>query len=66
MYADHVSCSRLEKSNFLDDLASLDPDLYNGLIQLKNYTGDVEKDLSLTFAIDEQGTCFFESFFKVH
>lgn len=36
----------------MDDLASLDPELYNGLVQLKNYKGDVA-DLSLTFAVDE-------------
>jgi len=43
----------LGKSSFLDDLASLDTDLYNGLIFLKHYTGDCE-DLSLTFSIDEE------------
>lgn len=40
----------LEKQSFLDDLASLDPDLYQGLIFLKNYTGDVE-DLALNFTV---------------
>ncbi|KAG1780772.1 HECT-domain-containing protein [Suillus placidus] len=46
----------LDKQSFLDDLASLDPDLYQGLIFLKNYTGDVE-DLALNFtvAIEEFG-----------
>lgn len=38
----------------MDDLLSLDPDLYHGLVYLKNYTGDVS-DLSLTFAVDEDG-----------
>jgi len=42
----------LGKTSFLDDLQSLDPDLYHGLVYLKNYTGDVS-DLSLTFAVDE-------------
>jgi len=40
----------LGKQSFLDDLASLDPDLYQGLIFLKNYTGNVE-DLSLNFTV---------------
>ncbi|KAF5367884.1 hypothetical protein D9615_010487 [Tricholomella constricta] len=46
----------LGKQSFLDDLASLDPDLYNGLIFLKHYTGNLE-DLALNFtiAIDEFG-----------
>lgn len=40
----------------VDDLASLDPELYNGLMFLKNYTGDVEADLSLNFSITDDGT----------
>jgi ubiquitin-protein ligase E3 C len=46
----------LGKQSFLDDLVSLDPDLYNGLIFLKHYTGNTE-DLSLNFtiAVDEIG-----------
>ncbi|EGN93917.1 hypothetical protein SERLA73DRAFT_189041 [Serpula lacrymans var. lacrymans S7.3] len=46
----------LGKQSFLDDLASLDPDLYQGLIFLKNYTGNPE-DLSLNFtaAVEEFG-----------
>ncbi|OAX36693.1 HECT-domain-containing protein [Rhizopogon vinicolor AM-OR11-026] len=40
----------LDKQSFLDDLASLDPDLYQGLIFLKNYTGNVD-DLALNFTI---------------
>ncbi|KAI6044738.1 HECT-domain-containing protein [Pisolithus marmoratus] len=46
----------LDKQSFLDDLASLDPDLYQGLVFLKNYTGNVE-DLSLnhTVATEEFG-----------
>ncbi|SCV74701.1 BQ2448_7730 [Microbotryum intermedium] len=38
----------------LDDLQSLDPELYSGLIQLKNYTGDVEADLSLNFTVTDE------------
>ncbi|RDB26515.1 hypothetical protein Hypma_005662 [Hypsizygus marmoreus] len=46
----------LGKQSFLDDLASLDPDLYNGLIFLKHYTGPVEElSLNFTVAIDEFG-----------
>ncbi|TEB27548.1 HECT-domain-containing protein [Coprinellus micaceus] len=46
----------LGKQSFLDDLASLDPDLYKGLIFLKHYQGNPE-DLSLNFtiAVDELG-----------
>ncbi|KXN82656.1 hypothetical protein AN958_02333 [Leucoagaricus sp. SymC.cos] len=46
----------LGKQSFLDDLASLDPELYNGLIFLKHYNGNPE-DLSLNFtvAVDEFG-----------
>ncbi|KAF5355124.1 hypothetical protein D9756_005712 [Leucocoprinus leucothites] len=46
----------LGKQSFLDDLVSLDPELYNGLIFLKHYTGNPE-DLSLNFtvAVDEFG-----------
>ncbi|KAJ7249220.1 hypothetical protein B0H12DRAFT_701469 [Mycena haematopus] len=40
----------LGKQSFLDDLASLDPDLYNGLIFLKHYAGNPE-DLSLNFTV---------------
>ncbi|KAH7906909.1 HECT-domain-containing protein [Hygrophoropsis aurantiaca] len=40
----------LGKQSFLDDLASLDPELYQGLIFLKNYTGNME-DLSLNFTV---------------
>ncbi|KAF9009589.1 hypothetical protein BDQ17DRAFT_1388399 [Cyathus striatus] len=46
----------LGKQNFLDDLNSLDPELYNGLIFLKHYPGNPE-DLALNFtvAIEELG-----------
>ncbi|KAI8973336.1 hypothetical protein BDF20DRAFT_792920, partial [Mycotypha africana] len=38
----------LGKVNYLDDLSSLDPELYKGLLAVKNYKGNVE-DLSLDF-----------------
>ncbi|KAF9522169.1 HECT-domain-containing protein [Crepidotus variabilis] len=46
----------LGRQSFLDDLSSLDPELYNGLIFLKHYAGNPE-DLSLNFtvAVDEFG-----------
>ena len=44
----------LGKQSYLDDLASLDQELYNGLLFLKNYDGNPE-DLSLTFAVVEDG-----------
>ena len=37
----------LAKSNQLDDLKSLDPQLYDNLLQVKYYDGNVE-DLGLT------------------
>ncbi|EJD34846.1 HECT-domain-containing protein [Auricularia subglabra TFB-10046 SS5] len=42
----------LSKQSFLDDLASLDRELYNGLIFLKHYQGNLE-DLALNFTINE-------------
>ncbi|CAO1636264.1 unnamed protein product [Sympodiomycopsis kandeliae] len=45
-----------QEHHFTDDLASLDsldPELYRGLVYLKNYTGDVENDLSLNFTITD-------------
>ncbi|KAG5644449.1 hypothetical protein DXG03_008348 [Asterophora parasitica] len=44
----------LGRQSFLDDLASLDPDLYSGLIFLKHYTGNPE-DLALNFTIAVDG-----------
>ncbi|KAI8805685.1 hypothetical protein BJ742DRAFT_819665 [Cladochytrium replicatum] len=44
----------LGRQSYLDDLPSLDLELYQGLVFLKNYTGDVEADLSLTFTVDDQ------------
>ncbi len=46
----------LGKQSFLDDLSSLDPDLYNGLIFLKHYDGNLE-DLALNFTMAVEGKC---------
>jgi ubiquitin-protein ligase E3 C len=40
----------LGRYNYVDDLPSLDPELYRNLMVLKTYDGDVE-DLGLNFAI---------------
>lgn len=48
---------RRQGMGHLDDLASLkslDPELYRGLIYLKNYAGDVETDLSLNFTVTDE------------
>ncbi|ETL93023.1 hypothetical protein L917_08734, partial [Phytophthora nicotianae] len=42
----------LGKFNYIDDLHSLDPELYKSLMRLKHYNGNVE-DLSLTFSVSE-------------
>ncbi|CAG8497361.1 5432_t:CDS:10 [Gigaspora margarita] len=41
----------LGERSYLDDLPSVDPELYQGLVYLKNYKGDVESDLSLNFTV---------------
>ena len=43
----------LGRKSHLDDLPLLDQELYNGLVFLKNYQGDVA-DLCLSFSIDSQ------------
>ena len=43
----------LGRQSYLDDLASLDKDLYKGLIMLKNYPNPEE--LALNFTVTEQG-----------
>ncbi|EIW51561.1 HECT-domain-containing protein [Trametes versicolor FP-101664 SS1] len=43
----------LGKQSWLDDLASLDPELYSGLIFLKHYEGDPE-ELSLNFTVSQE------------
>jgi hypothetical protein len=42
----------VDKSNSVDDLKTLDPDLYNNLMYLKYYEGNAE-DLGLYFAVSE-------------
>ncbi|KAG0174428.1 hypothetical protein DFQ30_004502 [Apophysomyces sp. BC1015] len=42
----------LGRVNYLDDLPSLDPELYKGLITVKNFPGNVE-DLCLDFTLTE-------------
>lgn len=47
----------LGPQSYLDDvasLASLDVDLYRGLMTLKNYTGDVENDFALNFTVVDE------------
>lgn len=46
----------LGRQTNLNDLASLDEELYQGLIKLKQYDGNVE-DLALTFTLDVDGAC---------
>ena len=43
----------------VDDLASLDPELYDGLVKLKTYDGNVS-DLGLTFSVDDEGAMAVE------
>ena len=47
----------LGRASGFDDLASFDPDLYQGLVKLKNYTESVE-DLSLNFAVTDDGRLY--------
>ena len=44
----------LGRQSFLDDLSSLDPELYNGLVFLKHYDGNLE-DLALNFTVATDG-----------
>ena len=37
----------------MNDLSILDPALYKGLMELKNYKGNVEEDFGLTFSLSE-------------
>jgi hypothetical protein len=54
----------LGRQTNLNDLASLDEELYQGLIKLKQYDGNVE-DLALTFTLDVDGACL-EPFPQMH
>ncbi|KAJ3269143.1 Ubiquitin-protein ligase E3B [Borealophlyctis nickersoniae] len=51
-FALFVYAKFLGRYNFLDELPSLDPELYKSLTFLKHYDGDCE-DLGLTFTIDQ-------------
>jgi hypothetical protein len=42
----------LGKFNYIDDLHSLDPEMYTSLMRLKHFDGQVE-DLALTFSVSE-------------
>ncbi|KAM0789662.1 hypothetical protein ACM66B_006527 [Microbotryomycetes sp. NB124-2] len=53
-FADFFLSKWLGRTSFLDDLASLDPELYNGLLFLKKHAGDVETDLSLNFTVSDE------------
>ncbi|KAJ1979654.1 ubiquitin-protein ligase (E3) [Dimargaris verticillata] len=44
----------LGKTNYVNDLASLDPTLYHGLMELKRYPGDTEVDFALNFTITNE------------
>lgn len=44
----------LGRQSYLDDLSSLDEELYRGLIKLKQYDGDFD-DLALTFTVTVEG-----------
>lgn len=44
----------LGKQSYLDDLVTLDPELYKGLVYLKNVAGPIDH-LALNFAITHDG-----------
>lgn len=50
----HAVKKWLGRRTNLNDLASLDQELYDGLIKLKQYDGNVD-DLALTFTLDVDG-----------
>ncbi|CAE7132589.1 unnamed protein product [Rhizoctonia solani] len=51
-FAPFFLAKMLGRQSYLDDLASLDPELYQGLMFLKNYKGNPE-ELSLNFTITD-------------
>ena len=53
-FADFFLAKWIGRQSFLDDLPSLDLELYQGLVFLKNYDGDVERDLALNFTVTEE------------
>ncbi|PIN11132.1 E3 ubiquitin protein ligase [Handroanthus impetiginosus] len=53
-YFSHVFVRKLlGRYNFLDELSTLDPELYRNLMYVKHYDGDV-KELSLDFTVTEE------------
>ncbi|KAI9342736.1 hypothetical protein DFJ73DRAFT_797429 [Zopfochytrium polystomum] len=52
-FATFVYAKLLGRMTFLEDLPSLDPQLYKNLLFLKHYEGDSE-DLGLTFTVDQE------------
>ena len=48
----------LGKQSYLDDLQSLDSELYQGLVFLKHYDGKVD-DLSLNFTVAVSQICHY-------
>ncbi|KAI8816378.1 uncharacterized protein EV422DRAFT_571763 [Fimicolochytrium jonesii] len=52
-FANFFLAKWLGQRSYVDDLPSLDPEMYAGLMFLKHYTGDVERDLGLTFSLDK-------------
>ena len=46
--------SRYDFKNLINDLHTLDGELYRNLMFLKDYEGDVEADLCLTFAVTDE------------
>lgn len=53
--ADDAVAKWLGRQSYLDDLASLDPELYKGLVVLKNYPQPEELSLSFTITEEEFG-----------
>lgn len=64
-FAEFFLAKWIGRQSFLDDLPSLDPELYQGLLFLKNYNGDVEKDLCLNFTVTENGSVSKRNFIRV-
>ena len=52
-FADFFLRRLIGKPNTLNDLKSLDPELYKQLIFMKNYDGNME-DLSLSFSVTDE------------
>ncbi|KAH9248888.1 hypothetical protein BASA81_013452 [Batrachochytrium salamandrivorans] len=50
-FALYIYAKLLDRHNFMNDLPSLDPELYRNLVFIKNYNGDCG-DLGLDFTID--------------